>query len=268
MKNVFDAANSIEAYMIRNLLEQAGMEARVEGEYLQGGVGELPAGGLVRVLVADRDEAAARSVIAEWDARQERTEAVPRDRGSRGFGGFVLGVLTGAALVVWAYHTPVTEDGIDYDGNATLDETYHYQGERLRRIERDRNLDGKTDFVQVFNPRGLIDHARADDNFDGDYETKITYARGNPALQETDSNGDGTVDRRLRFVDGVLAEIELFGADDRAPRKRQHFDLGRLVAAEYDADGDGSLDTRYEYDIFEETAGKTTAGNPADFSSR
>jgi hypothetical protein len=264
MKNVFDAANSIEAYMIRNLLEQAGVEARVEGEYLQGGVGELPAGGLVRVLVADQDVAAARSVIAEWDARQERMEPVPQSRGARGFGGFVLGVLAGTALVIWAYHTPVTEDGIDYDDNGTLDERHHYQGDRLHRVEQDRNLDGKTDFIQIYNLRGLIDYTRADDDFDGDFETKITYVRGNPVRKEADTNGDGMTDLRADYVDGVLAEVELFGPDGRTPRKRQRFDLGRLVSAEYDADADGRLDTRYEYDIFGEIARKTAAGNPAD----
>jgi len=264
MKNVFDAANSLEAYMIRNLLDQAGLQARVEGEYLQGGVGELPAGGLVRVLVADRDAEAARSVIAEWDARQERTEPPPRSRVSPGIGGFVLGVLTGVALAIWAYHTPVTEDGIDYDSNGTLDEKFHYQGGRLRRVEQDRNLDGMADFIHVYNLRGLIDYTRADDNFDGDYETKTTYGRGNPLREEADTNGDGMTDLRAYYADGVLVEVELFGPDDRTPRKRQRFELGRLVSADYDADGDGKLDTRYEYDSFGEIAKKTAAGNPAD----
>ena len=45
MTRVFHAANSIEAHMVLHLLEQAGITGDLEGEYLQGGVGELPAGG-------------------------------------------------------------------------------------------------------------------------------------------------------------------------------------------------------------------------------
>ena len=53
MKRVFQAANAIEAHMILHLLQQSGIPGHVEGEYLQGGIGELPAAGLVNVVVAD-----------------------------------------------------------------------------------------------------------------------------------------------------------------------------------------------------------------------
>jgi hypothetical protein len=49
-------------------LQQAGIAAAIEGEYLQGGIGELPAAGNVRVVVPDNDVEAARQVIADWDA--------------------------------------------------------------------------------------------------------------------------------------------------------------------------------------------------------
>ena len=49
-------------------LQQAGINARIEGEYLQGGIGELAAAGNFRVLVDPKDEAEARLVIADWEA--------------------------------------------------------------------------------------------------------------------------------------------------------------------------------------------------------
>jgi len=41
--------------MILDLLNQEGIEGRVEGEYLQGGVGELQAINIVRVVVGESD---------------------------------------------------------------------------------------------------------------------------------------------------------------------------------------------------------------------
>lgn len=68
MKSVYDASNNIEAHLVMHQLQQAGIDARIEGEYLQGGIGELAAAGNVRVLVDPRNEAAARLVIADWEA--------------------------------------------------------------------------------------------------------------------------------------------------------------------------------------------------------
>ena len=70
MKPVFDASNSIEAHLVMHQLQQAGINARIEGEYLQGGIGELAAAGNVRVLVEPKDEEEARQVIADWEAAE------------------------------------------------------------------------------------------------------------------------------------------------------------------------------------------------------
>lgn len=70
MKNAYDAASNIEAHLVKHQLQQAGLDARIEGEYLQGGVGELPAAGNVRVVVPAAEYAAARQVIADWEASE------------------------------------------------------------------------------------------------------------------------------------------------------------------------------------------------------
>ncbi|MFM1895932.1 MAG: hypothetical protein RLZZ385_1006 [Pseudomonadota bacterium] len=69
MKTVFDAANSLEAHIVLGLLNQAGIQGRIHGEFLQGAMGELPAMGLVRVLVSDSDYPRAREIIADWDGQ-------------------------------------------------------------------------------------------------------------------------------------------------------------------------------------------------------
>lgn len=71
METVFTADNGFEAHHILNLLNQAGIEGRVEGEYLQGAFGELPpAMGMVRVLVDELDVEAANQIVADWAASQ------------------------------------------------------------------------------------------------------------------------------------------------------------------------------------------------------
>lgn len=71
---VFQATSGVDAHLVQQLLERAGIEAQVMGEYLTGGMGELPAAGLVRVVVADEDAAEARKIIAEWDAGEVSAE--------------------------------------------------------------------------------------------------------------------------------------------------------------------------------------------------
>lgn len=68
MTSVFDTSDLIAAQMVCDLLKRVGIPARILGEHLQGGVGDLPAIGLIRVAVPDAHEEEAKSVIAEsWD---------------------------------------------------------------------------------------------------------------------------------------------------------------------------------------------------------
>jgi hypothetical protein len=67
MKRVYQAANHIQAHMVMHVLQQAGVDAHVQGEFLQSGAGELPVGNLVAVVVADEDVAVAREIISDWE---------------------------------------------------------------------------------------------------------------------------------------------------------------------------------------------------------
>ena len=62
---VFDALNSIEAHSVKIYLIGNGIDARVGGDYLQGAMGELPALGIVRVFVDEKDEIRAKKLIRE-----------------------------------------------------------------------------------------------------------------------------------------------------------------------------------------------------------
>ena len=63
MRVVYEAANVIDAHLVRQALENAGLPAWVRGEALTGGVGELGVFGLVAVMVPDDCAIAARGVV-------------------------------------------------------------------------------------------------------------------------------------------------------------------------------------------------------------
>lgn len=100
MKTLYQAANAIEAHMLSDLLRQQGIAAQVLGEHLQGGVGELPAAGLIRLVVDEQDYVLARAVVERWDTEQPRELPPPRPAppGAQGLLGFVAGVLVGLLL--------------------------------------------------------------------------------------------------------------------------------------------------------------------------
>ncbi|NND39415.1 MAG: DUF2007 domain-containing protein [Pseudomonadales bacterium] len=80
MKEVYQAGNTVDAQLLCNWLQQAGINASVEGGYLQGGIGELQAIGIVRVVVEDADFYAARDVVEHWDALQQSQHGQDSDQ--------------------------------------------------------------------------------------------------------------------------------------------------------------------------------------------
>ncbi len=186
MKTVFEASSGLEAHMILNLLQQQGIDCRVDGEYLQGGVGELQAMNIVRVLVDESEYKNAQAVINEWDATQI-DKVVDQAPARKGFGigtGLLFGILIGVAVTFVAYNVPVTGDGVDYNNDGVIDERWIYKDNRINRVEYDRNLDGKVDAINYYSRNGLIYKSDNDDDFDGVYETRYTYKRGHVQLHE------------------------------------------------------------------------------------
>lgn len=63
MKPVYDAANLIDAHLVRHALEDAGIPVFIRGEALTGGMGELPLHGLLQVCVPKAGWEAADAVV-------------------------------------------------------------------------------------------------------------------------------------------------------------------------------------------------------------
>ena len=75
MRVIYQAENQIDANLVKGLLEQAGIRAFVAGEYLQGGVGDLPASGLITVSVVDQEVEGARRVVEQYEANVSESTA-------------------------------------------------------------------------------------------------------------------------------------------------------------------------------------------------
>jgi len=63
MKVVYEAANLIDAHLVRHALEAAEIPAFLRGEQLIGGMGELPLFGVVAVCVPDVAWPEARAIV-------------------------------------------------------------------------------------------------------------------------------------------------------------------------------------------------------------
>lgn len=249
MKTVFEPSNSLEGYMLQDLLKQRGIDSRLDGAHLQGGVGELPASGLVRLVVSEEDFRAARAVIDDWESTNV-TDPIPptRRRVSTGFAGALVGLLVGIAASYAYFRVPAPSEGIDHDGNGSLDERWFTStAGTIIRTEIDRDFDGKTDIIYRYDRQGRLDTADSDDNFDGAFETKWNYIRGNATYAEVDSDSDSSPDLILRLSNGVLASTEYLVPGISQPVRKEYFDLNRLTSAEVDSDRDGQLDTRHTY---------------------
>jgi len=181
MKSVYESSTALDAHMILNLLEQEGIRGRVDGEYLPGGVGELQAINLVRVMVEEADYERAGQVIRDWEAIRVDEEEKYATKSGNGLSGFLLGLVVGGGLVYWAYNAPLTEDGIDVNGDGVPDEKWIYRDNRIHRIEVDRNLDGRVDIVFRFDRRGLVGEVEQDDDYDGIFESGYTFRAGDGA---------------------------------------------------------------------------------------
>ena len=257
---IYEAANSTDAHLIKNLLQQAGISSYIRGEYLQGGLGEIPVTGLISVCVRETDASHAREILEEW---QEGAMTIPESDGDApeeipvhsraGNSGlrtaivFAVGAVIGAGGFWLATNGPSTEHGIDYNGDGFVDEHATYAGDKLQRVDIDRNRDGKPDVISYYDRRGFISRSESDDDFDGRMEANYRYLHGQWTDLEVDRNADGDPDYRAEAIAGVVYREEWLDPAGNVIKSVVHKD-GWASTSDLDTDGDGKLDTRRYYD--------------------
>lgn len=67
MIKIFTAKNSIEANIVKGMLEANDVPAYIEGEYLQGAIGELAAIDFVFVSVDEANESKALNLVNQYE---------------------------------------------------------------------------------------------------------------------------------------------------------------------------------------------------------
>ncbi len=235
--------------MLQDLLRQRGISSHVEGAQLQGGVGELPVTGFVRVVVEDADYGAARVVIEEWEsANVSEPIPVPPDRTTKGFVAGVIGLAIGIAGTYAFLRAPVNLDAIDNNEDGKLDEHLSYSPLGvLLKSEIDRNFDGKVDLVQHFDRKRRTEWVEADEDFNGSFETHWYFRANQIYLGEADTDGDSSIDLKFRFNDGVPFTSVYLLPGAPHPVRIEYFSLGKIRSADVDTDRDGRLDKRHRY---------------------
>jgi hypothetical protein len=188
MRLIYEAANSLEAHMILNLFEQAGLSGRVEGVYLQGAMGELPASGLVKVMISDEDYLAAREILSEWDRQQSAESDNYSVKKQASFATGLMGFIAGIFLTVVFYNTSTISNGLDYNGDGKPNEKHFYFDGKISRIEFDRNLDGKTDFIFRIDRSGNIVSSIADNDFNGSFESEVDFRINKSHFPDSEKN--------------------------------------------------------------------------------
>jgi len=70
MQRIYEPADLLEAEMLRGMLATEGIEVFLSGSHLIGAVGELPAAGLLALVVADGQACRALALIAAYNGAE------------------------------------------------------------------------------------------------------------------------------------------------------------------------------------------------------
>lgn len=76
MMRIYEAANLIDAQLAMDELRAGGLHVVMKGQYLSGGIGELPPTGLVSLWVSPLQEDRARDLIVDYE-QSRQTENAP-----------------------------------------------------------------------------------------------------------------------------------------------------------------------------------------------
>lgn len=272
MIKVYEASNGVEAKLILDLLTNAGLSSRIDGEYLQGGIGDLQASGLIRVMINESEYTQGKTLINQWknnefdipeDFELENKEHIqdainsqnstiqPSYNKTLNFLTIaLLAFLVGVIATTFYYRSPVTENGIDYDGDNIPDEWFIYKGQLVSETRSDRNLDKTIDIYYFYDHHGMIESMKSDDNFDGVFESESKFENGNILWTKVDTTGDGSHNYRMYFKFGVLNSIDYYDSETQQKIKIDYFKSLALHHSIIDTNDDGILDSQVEYDDY------------------
>ncbi len=256
MREVYSPSNSVEAHMLAHLLDQSGIKAHIHGEALQLAAGDLPAAGLVRLMVEDADYEKARALLLAWEKQIAPSEAGEAYRWRFPFVSslcsLLVGVIVGMGVANFATSMTGAQNEFDRNGDGRTDLTYFYPPNRdyAMRSEGDNNFDGGIDEVFVFDSGGLTERQQVDQDFDGRLETVSTFRDGVLWSTEIDSDDNRVADHTFGYEDGVLKLETIIDPGVGRVARVNHYVGGFVQYAEFDENRDGFLETVRTYDRY------------------
>jgi hypothetical protein len=178
---------------------------------------------------------------------------------------------TAAKRVVPSYDTftsQLVQLAADQDGDGSLDQWSYLDSGRPLRGEADTDRDQRIDRWEYFGADAQLRQVGTSSRNDGiedtwtlsqaDGETRIDHSRhrdrqidlrefyrgGVLIRAEEDTNADGSADKWDRYENGILREVAFDTTlKGGRPDRRLRYDAqGRFIAAEGDADGDGTFE--------------------------
>ena len=213
------------------MLLKTNNHSHLQGEHLQDASGqsqERP----VKVIVEDEDYLKAISIIREWEDKQPKQNTKQPKKKAYSILQIFIGAVIGTAITSYLNYTPVSEKGIDYNSDSINDVVYQYNGTRPKSTEIDRNLDGEIDLKHEYSYQGLIQSSEADEDFNGSFETVITYYNGNAQLTRSDTTGDGFYDYQIEYKNGIKSKASFINEATQLPIKINYYDNFKLIKSE------------------------------------
>lgn len=245
--------------MLAHLLSQAGITAHIQGESLQLAAGELPAGNLIKLAVADEDAERARTLLMEWDSNSTPPDpAATKARFPTIIAAIFLIVGLAAGWFVRGYvvHSHGEFRGerheIDRNGDGVADITYFYAPGAIHpyKSEADHNFDHVTDTITHYEVGGSITRSETDDNFDGVFEDKSSFVEGVLHDSEIDTDNNGVADHFLHFEHAILRLEDIADPGSGRIVRTNHYTNGLIDSADFDDNRDGVLETHRTFDRF------------------
>ncbi len=114
--------------------------------------------------------------------------------------------------------------------------------ERVVRIERDLNGDGKVDSWEAYDEDGNLAKAVYDMDFDGKPDLIVTYEKGQLVKKEIAPGFDGRTRVIAYYENGKLVRKERDSKGNGKIDTWEYWENGELDRVGYDEDGDGQVD--------------------------
>jgi hypothetical protein len=259
--------------MLAHLLEQDGIPAYVHGEALQGAMGELPAGGLIQLMVAEEHYERARQLLLQWEKASAPADAESPRPGGR-FRVVAAIVFLAAGMVCgWALKVALDNSSLtfadsawtaDQNGDDRPDASWFYRpgAGQPYKGEFDSNFDGRADVIARYDSGGAQTVEESDRNFDGVFETRDEFRDGVRSRGEVDTDRNEIVDMVQVFEHGILRREEFTDHRYGFVVRINHYEAHQLSSSEVDLNRDGFLETVRTYDRFGEVSETETRSRP------